>query len=138
MYFAVVAGISCLLSLLWLLPSKGGFAHCKSPKPCHVRSIPLTTVIRSLGPVDVLVSFAWIAVFALLVNWMATGKCKDSTNTLGDMNLHDYCGRGRANEALSILSAILWLLSAIVGLWFIHRESRKKKRDTVVTLSQGA
>lgn len=87
---------------------------------------------------DIILSFAWFAAFGIIWNWISNGDCKgDKSHTIG---LDNNCDRSRATEAFSILSGVLWLLSAIVGLWFMHRESRKKKKETVVTttVSQGA
>jgi hypothetical protein len=46
-YTEVIAGLSILLALLWLLPFSGGFIH---------------------WPVDLLISVAWFVAFGLLVN----------------------------------------------------------------------
>ncbi|KAK5049059.1 hypothetical protein LTR84_005481 [Exophiala bonariae] len=85
-YIEVLAGISLLLGLLWLLPFSSGFVH---------------------WPVDVFISVAWFAAFGILISFNGT------------------CGRWRATEAFSFLSAIFWLVSALVGIWFIRRERRK-------------
>ncbi|KAJ9613145.1 hypothetical protein H2200_003086 [Cladophialophora chaetospira] len=108
-YIEIVAGISLLLALLWLLPFAAGFAH---------------------WPVDIFLSFAWFAAFGLLVEWIGGSTCSGDTFSWSQIGIHSFCGRYRASEAFSFLSAIFWLLSALVGLWFIHREGRK--RTTVV------
>ncbi|KEF52927.1 uncharacterized protein A1O9_10833 [Exophiala aquamarina CBS 119918] len=105
-YIEIVAGISLLLGLLWLLPFASGFVH---------------------WPVDVFVSAAWFAGFGVLVQWRnsAQGACAGDTFAWDQISLRGTCGRWRATEAFSFLSAIFWLVSALVGVWFIHRERRK-------------
>jgi len=103
-YIEVVAGLSLLFGLLWLLPFASGFFH---------------------WPVDLFLSFAWFAAFGLLVNYVDRTTCGGDAFDWGGITHGGFCGRWRANEAFSFLSAIVWMLSAIVGLWFIHRESRK-------------
>ena len=108
-YAEVVAGISLLLGLLWLLPFASSFTS---------------------WPVDVFISFAWFAVFGVLVHWMRTGTaCQGDTFAWDQIGFarNNICGRWRAVEAFSFLSAIVWLVSALVGLWFVHRERRKAR-----------
>ncbi|KAG9792317.1 hypothetical protein KCU88_g730, partial [Aureobasidium melanogenum] len=108
-YIEIVAGISILLALLWLLPFSAGFNH---------------------WPVDLLLSFAWFAAFALLVNYVDRTSCGGHTFNWGGITRGGVCNRWKANEAFSFLSAIFWMLSALLGLWYIHRESRKAARGT--------
>ncbi|OCT44659.1 integral membrane protein [Cladophialophora carrionii] len=115
-YIEVVAGISLLLGLLWLLPFSGGFFH---------------------WPMDILLSFAWFASFGLLVEWLGDSTCNGDTFDWNQISFHGFCGRYRSAEAFSFLSAIFWLLSAIVGLWFIHRDGRKKT-TVVAPAGEGA
>ncbi|OAL40295.1 hypothetical protein AYO20_00031 [Fonsecaea nubica] len=103
-YIEIVAGISLLLGLLWLLPFAGGFFH---------------------WPMDIILSFAWFASFGLLVEWASGTGCDGDTFDWNQISFHGFCGRYRAAEAFSFLSAIFWILSALVGLWFVHRERRK-------------
>lgn len=35
------------------------------------------------------------------------------------------CNRWRAVQAFAFLSAVFWLVSALVGIWFTHKEKRK-------------
>ncbi|KAL2436925.1 hypothetical protein ABEF95_015463 [Exophiala dermatitidis] len=106
-YIEIVAAISILLALLWLLPFSAGFIH---------------------WPVDLLLSFAWFAAFALLVNYVDRTSCGGHTFNWGGITRGGVCNRWKANEAFSFLSAIFWMLSALLGLWYIHRESRKVAR----------
>ena len=78
------------------------------------------------GPMDILLSAAWFASFGLLVQWMDKSTCKGDTFNWNQISFHGFCGRYRSAEAFSFLSAIFWLLSALIGLWFIHREGRKR------------
>jgi hypothetical protein len=52
-YTTVVAALSILLSLVWLLPFSGSFIH---------------------WPADLTISVAWFVSFGLLVNWLG-GSC---------------------------------------------------------------
>jgi len=99
-YTEVIAGISILLALLWLLPFAGGFIH---------------------WPADLILSAAWFAAFGLLVNYVHGTNCTGSTFDWAGITQGGVCNRWRASEAFSFLSALFWLVSAIVGIWFAHR-----------------
>ncbi|CAI7658184.1 unnamed protein product [Penicillium bialowiezense] len=96
-YTEVIAGISILLGLIWLIPFSSGFFS---------------------WPLDILISFAWFAAFGVLVNWLKGQGC-------GGPWIWRFggsgCGQWRTAEAFSFLSAILWLVSGIVGIWFTFR-----------------
>lgn len=77
---------------------------------------------------DLLLSAAWFAAFGILVERADNLPCDGDTFSWNQISIHGFCGRYRATEAFSFLSAIFWILSAIVGLWFIHREGRKTVR----------
>ena len=104
-YTEVIAGLSILLALLWLLPFAGGFIH---------------------WPADLLISVAWFAVFGLLVNYLHGSDCNSGVFDWTNVTTRDVCGRWKASEAFSFLSALFWLASAVVGLWFIHRVEKKQ------------
>ncbi|KAK4934690.1 hypothetical protein LTR10_024108 [Elasticomyces elasticus] len=112
-YVDIIAGLSILLALLWLLPFASGFFH---------------------WPIDLLLSFAWFAAFAILINYISNHtSCRGHTNVGLSGTNTGYsnglgCGRWRAAESFSFLSAIFWLISALLGLWFIHRERSKRVR----------
>ncbi|KIW46175.1 uncharacterized protein PV06_01862 [Exophiala oligosperma] len=109
-YVEIVAALSILFGLLWLLPFAAGFFH---------------------WPVDLFLSFAWFAAFGVLVNYVdGRTNCGGDTFDWSGIRHGGYCGRWKADEAFSFLSAIVWICSAIVGLWFIHRERRKEVRHT--------
>ncbi|KAJ5182799.1 hypothetical protein N7492_000415 [Penicillium capsulatum] len=106
-YTEVIAGLSILLGLLWLIPFSSSFFT---------------------WPLDVLLSLAWFAAFGLLV---------DTIHQIPRCNVFDWwfpgndrslCTRWKAAEAFSFLSAIVWLVSALVGIWFTFR-SRKNNEE---------
>lgn len=86
---------------------------------------------------DILISFAWFAAFGVLVDTIRRLPCGSiwSWHFRGDQT----CGRWKAAEAFSFLSAIVWLASGIVvcdemiqptceyglrnsqGIWFTFR-----------------
>ncbi|KAJ5319100.1 hypothetical protein MYU51_013841 [Penicillium brevicompactum] len=97
-YTEVIAGISILLGLIWLIPFSSGFFS---------------------WPLDVLISFAWFAAFGVLVDWLKRQGC--GSPWIWRFGGGSACGQWRAAEAFSFLSAILWLVSGIVGIWFTFR-----------------
>lgn len=101
-YTEVIAAISVLLALLWLLPFSGGFIH---------------------WPADLVISAAWFASFGLLVNAIHGSNCGRVFNWSG-ITHGGYCNRLRASEAFAFLSAILWFASTLLGLWFVHKTRR--------------
>jgi Membrane-associating domain len=110
-YTEVVAAISILLALFWLLPFAGGFIH---------------------WPADVILSLAWFAVFGLLVNYIHGTDCKASVFDWAGITHGGVCNRWQASEAFSFLSAIFWIVSAVVGLWFVHRTHKNRAVDSGV------
>ncbi|KAJ5735602.1 uncharacterized protein N7483_000727 [Penicillium malachiteum] len=97
-YTEVIAGLSMLMGLIWLIPFASGFFS---------------------WPLDVLISFAWFAAFGILVDAIKHLPCGSiwSWHFRGN----GACGRWKAAEAFSFLSAIVWLVSALVGVWFTFR-----------------
>jgi len=93
----VVAGVSILVSLLWLLPFAGGFSG---------------------WPLDLVLAAAWFAVFGLLVNSLHGQSCGNALDW-GGITHAGFCHRWKAAVAFSFLSAIFWLVSAVVGICFI-------------------
>ncbi|EAS31288.1 uncharacterized protein CIMG_06767 [Coccidioides immitis RS] len=98
-YTEVVAGVSILLALLWLLPFSGSFF---------------------MWPTDLVLSFAWFAAFGLLVNALNDLDC-GGVFEWGNITGGTTCSRWKASEAFSFLSAIFWLVSTVVGIWFTFR-----------------
>jgi len=93
-YTEVVAGLSILLAIIWLFPFSGSFIH---------------------WPADLFISIMWFVSFGLLVDWL-NGACGyvfdwDEFEITGN----DYCALWKANIAFTFLSALVWLVSAILG-----------------------
>ncbi|KAL1971017.1 hypothetical protein VTN77DRAFT_2851 [Rasamsonia byssochlamydoides] len=106
-YTEVIAGLSILLGLLWLIPFASTFF---------------------VWPVDVVISLAWFAAFGILVdalNGLPCGWIWDWGITLTD---HTDCSRWKAAEAFSFLSAIIWLISGLLGLYFVWRVDAAARR----------
>lgn len=106
-YTEVVAGLAIFLSLIWLLPFSGSFVH---------------------WPVDIFISILWFVAFGLIVNLLG-GSCGGTFNwdniaIRGD----DQCGKWKAVSAFSFLSAICWLVSAIIGIIWVRDHERKQYR----------
>lgn len=99
-YTEVVAGLSIFLAILWLFPFSGSFIH---------------------WPVDLVISLCWFAAFGLMVNWL-NGSCGYVFNWTGiSFNGTNTCSEWKADIAFAFLSAICWLASALLGLWWIYR-----------------
>ncbi|KAL1856912.1 hypothetical protein Daus18300_010566 [Diaporthe australafricana] len=107
-YAEVVAGLSILLALLWLLPFSGSFVH---------------------WPVDLVISFAWFAVFGLLVDWLG-GSCGSTFDWSGIGLRGNDCGSWKADEAFAFLSAICWLVSALIGIYWVRRHTATGTQTT--------
>jgi hypothetical protein len=101
-YTEVVAGLAILLSIIWLFPFSGSFIH---------------------WPVDIIISVGWFAAFGLLVNWL-DGSCGYVFDWSG-ISLHgnNTCPEWKADIAFCFLSAIFWLVSAIVGIYWVDRHT---------------
>ncbi|PWY96479.1 hypothetical protein BO94DRAFT_619603 [Aspergillus sclerotioniger CBS 115572] len=107
-YTEVVAGLSILLGLIWLIPFSSGFF--------------------SWG-FDVIISFAWFAAFGILVDAIHKLNC-GSIWHWGGLYHNDSCSRWKAAEAFSFISAIVWLASALVGIWFTFRVRKESTPPT--------
>ncbi|KAI1308463.1 membrane-associating domain-containing protein [Xylaria venustula] len=106
-YTEVVAGLAIFFSLIWLIPFSGNYIH---------------------WPVDLLISITWFVAFGLLVNYL-DGACGAVFNWNNIGFRGDQCGKWKAVIAFSFLSAIVWLVSAIIGLiWVRDHESRGYRR----------
>ncbi|EYE98371.1 MARVEL domain-containing protein [Aspergillus ruber CBS 135680] len=99
-YTEVVAGVSILLALLWLIPCSFGFF---------------------LFPIDIILSLAWFAAFGILVDAIHKLNCGSIWHWNNFLS-GDTCGRWKAAEAFAFISAIVWLASGIVGVWFTFRK----------------
>ncbi|GKZ34996.1 hypothetical protein AbraIFM66950_005435 [Aspergillus brasiliensis] len=128
-YTEVVAGLSILLGLIWLIPFASGFFSW----PCalsHLPSLPPAIADSSLfPPVDVIISLAWFAAFGILVDAIHKLNC-GSIWHWGGLYRNNTCSRWKAAEAFSFISAIVWLASALVGIWFTFRVRKDSAAPT--------
>lgn len=100
-YTEIVAGLSIILSIIWLFPFSGSFIH---------------------WPADLLISVCWFIAFGLIINWL-DGACGNVFDWSGiAINGNNACPEWKADIAFAFLSAILWLVSALLGLYWIHRK----------------
>jgi hypothetical protein len=103
-YTMIVACLSVLLAFLWLIPFSAGF----------------TTFA-----VDIFLSLCWFAVFGLMVDWNKD-VCNSGAFEWGGITKGGQCNKWRAVSAFAFLSAVFWLVSALVGMWFVRRERRSR------------
>ncbi|KAJ9293986.1 hypothetical protein DTO271G3_7362 [Paecilomyces variotii] len=105
-YTEVVAGLSVLLGLLWLIPFASSFF---------------------VWPIDVILGLAWFAAFGVLVDALQDSSCwygpweAISWDGRTYLSYNSSCARWKAAEAFSFLSAVFWLASGLVGMWFVFR-----------------
>ncbi|KAI9900020.1 hypothetical protein N3K66_004282 [Trichothecium roseum] len=101
-YAEVVAALSLFFALIWLVPFSATFVH---------------------WPIDLILSLCWWAVFGLLVDFL--GNSCGSVFHWGNVSpLGGFCGKFKADIAFSFLSALFWLVSALLGIfWLKRRES---------------
>ena len=91
-YTIVVAAISILFSLLFLLPFLGSFAK---------------------WPMDLILFVLWMVAFALLADANSDNNC-GSIWRWGNVTSRDACGKYKANMAFAFLASIFFLVSAII------------------------
>ncbi|KAL6866225.1 hypothetical protein ACO1O0_002332 [Amphichorda felina] len=108
-YAEVVAGIAIFFSLIWLIPFSSTFTH---------------------WPLDIIISLCWWAVFGLLVDDLDGSAC-GGVFYWGNVSLRgDPCGKFKTVIAFSFLSAVLWLVSALIGyFWTSRREHRAARAE---------
>lgn len=107
-YTEVVAALSILLSIIWLFPFSGSFIH---------------------WPTDLVISICWFVAFALLVNWLGD-SCGHTFDWSGIGLRGTNCGSWKADEAFAFLSAICWLVSAALGIWWVRRRTAASANNT--------
>ncbi|KAF4982898.1 hypothetical protein FZEAL_1594 [Fusarium zealandicum] len=106
-YAEVVAGLAILVSLLLLIPFSSTFIH---------------------WPLDIFMSINWWIVFALLVDRLGN-SCGHIFNWENVHPVHgDECGKNKAVIAFSFLSALMWLVSALVGFFWVRRREHQAAR----------
>lgn len=99
-YTEVVAGLSILFAIIWLIPFSGSFIH---------------------WPADFFISVAWFVAFGLLVDWLGD-NCGYVFDWDGiSFNGTASCSQFKATIAFAFLSAICWLASAILGIYWVRR-----------------
>jgi hypothetical protein len=91
-YVIVLASLSTLLSLVWMLPTRSAMLHI---------------------PMDLILSFGWFAAFGVLVNYLHSSGC-GSAFSWGGITHGGSCNQWQAAEAFSFISGCLWAASAIV------------------------
>ncbi|KAL7937041.1 membrane-associating domain-containing protein [Trichoderma chlorosporum] len=107
-YTEVVAALSMFFALIWLVPFSWAFVH---------------------WPVDLILSLAWWASFGLLVN-MLGDSCGYVFNWSNVHPVHgDQCGKFKADIAFAFLSALLWLVSALLGIFWVRGRERTAQVD---------
>ncbi|SPQ24936.1 dd3d56f1-ca2c-4c91-8788-bed281f89cae [Thermothielavioides terrestris] len=93
-YAEVVAGVSIFFAVVGLFPFSGCFIH---------------------WPADFFISVAWFVAFGLLVDWLS-GNCGYVFDWDGlTFDVTASCAQWKATIAFSFLSAICWLVSALLG-----------------------
>ncbi|KAK4113690.1 hypothetical protein N656DRAFT_706560 [Canariomyces notabilis] len=101
-YTEVVAGLAMLLAIIWLFPFSSSFIH---------------------WPADFIMSVCWFAAFGLLVDWLGQ-SCGDVFDWRGlDFYGTATCAQWKATVAFTFLSAICWLASAILGIYWVRRHT---------------
>ncbi|GJN70818.1 hypothetical protein PLICBS_004878 [Purpureocillium lilacinum] len=105
-YTEVVAALSIFFALIWLVPFSSTFIH---------------------WPVDLFMSVLWWASFGLLVDLVGS-SCGAVFNWDNVSPRGDQCGKFKADIAFAFLSAVLWLVSALIGLFWVRRRERVAAR----------
>lgn len=104
-YSIVVASISVILALIWMIPTTSSIINYAA---------------------DFVFSAAWFAVFGLLVDYFDDISCGSIWYWEGiRFRGNNTCGQWNAAQAFSFLSAIFWFASFILGVITYHRLSRR-------------
>jgi hypothetical protein len=104
-YTEVIAAIGILFSLLFLLPFAGSFIH---------------------WPIDFLLFAGLMVSFGLLANYIGS-DCGSIWNWNGIAH-GGSCNKFKADLAFLFLASIFFLVSAILGIYVVH----KRRRNAVV------
>jgi len=108
-YTEVVAAIGILFSLLFLFPFTASFIHY---------------------PVDFLLFALFMIAFGLLANFIGPMNCGSIWNWHG-ITGKATCSKFKADLAFCFLASIFFLVSALLGVWVIHRRRRVATTDGV-------
>ncbi|KAH6674361.1 integral membrane protein [Halenospora varia] len=101
-YTEVIAGISILFSLIFLLPFMSSFIHY---------------------PFDFVLFAAWMIAFGLLADFIGPLHCGGLWNWRG-ITGKGTCDRWKADIAFCFLASIFFLVSALLGLYVVHKRRR--------------
>ncbi|EOD44951.1 hypothetical protein GTA08_BOTSDO08150 [Neofusicoccum parvum] len=101
-YVIVIAAISVVVSLIWMIPFTGTFFHY---------------------PFDFVLSLAWFAAFAALVNYIHDQNCGGVFHWRG-LARGGFCDRWKADEAFAFIGACFWLASTLLGAYVYHKKTR--------------
>lgn len=102
-YTVVIAAITIVVALLWLIPFSSSFVH---------------------WPFDFFVSVCWFAAFGILVHLIGD-SCGYIFNWGNVSPRGDMCGKFKADIAFSFLLAICFLASGLIGLFWTRKQERK-------------
>ncbi|KKY26930.1 putative integral membrane protein [Diplodia seriata] len=101
-YVIVIACVSLVTSLIWMIPFTFTFFHY---------------------PFDLILSLAWFAAFGALVEYINSANCGGAFHW-GGLYRGGWCDKWKANEAFAFIAACFWLASTLLGAWVFHKKSR--------------
>jgi hypothetical protein len=100
-YSAVIASISAVLALVWTVPSPNSIVH---------------------WGVDLVFAGAWLAVFGILQDWYDNAlMCGNGWHW---RFFNGGCGEWSVAQAFAFLSAVLWFMSFVVGLFVWSKRNK--------------
>lgn len=102
-YVEVIAGISLVAALIWMIPTTSAILHY---------------------PFDFLMVGAWFAAFGILVQHIHSIGCGSAFHWAGLAN-GSYCSTWKATEAFSFIAGCFWLASALLGIYVFHKLERR-------------
>jgi len=106
-YTEVIAAIGILFSLLFLFPFAGSFIH---------------------WPMDFLLFAGLMVAFGLLANYVGP-NCGSIWNWHG-ITKGGSCDKFKADLAFLFLASIFFLVSALLGIYVVHKHRRRAVADT--------
>jgi hypothetical protein len=112
-FSVVIAAIAVVLALVWIVPSTSSIIH---------------------WAVDLLLTAAWFAVFGVLQDWY------DNVLLCGGgwrwRFFNGGCGQWSAVQAFAFLSAVLWGVSAVLGLLVWARRNKTNGEGGVMPVTE--
>ncbi|KAH8690814.1 membrane-associating domain-containing protein [Talaromyces proteolyticus] len=100
-YAEVVAALSIVLGVVLMVPILHGYF---------------------VWPIDITISLAWFAAFGVLFNALQGTVCGLDPNTGTFVD----CTEWKVSEAFAFLSAIVWLITGGVGIFYIWRSDQQR------------